>query len=191
MDKVLLNKLVNLRDKIKNEGFKNKLKKKQNRVVVCNDDVLHSIVNLTPECVSDFRKIRGIGESFAEKYAERFLTVVRNHQKLDSDYEAPNKKELEIIHKLNNKLVNINQRNRLLYTNRLTKKTAFDLTRLTNAGKIVDAFLRESSRKFVITKVRADKDKELKRYEDYQAIKTLYREVETVKVEKGHEILYL
>jgi very-short-patch-repair endonuclease len=183
MDTVLLDKLVGLRERIKNEGIKNKLKKKQNRATVCNDDVLHSIVSLMPEVVDDFRKIRGVGETFVEKYAVRFLNVVQDHR---SRYDLPNKKELEIIQKLNNKLVNINQKNRLLYTNKLTKKTAFDLTSLSNVKRILDAFLSESSKHYVIAKVKSDKAEE-----NYQLIKALFREVETVKIEKGQEILYL
>ncbi len=192
MDEVLYNKLVDLREKIKNESFKNRLKKSQNRVVICNDEVLESIVNLMPEQVSDFRKIRGVGDSFVEKYAQRFLDVVNNHVKTEYSYSRTNKKELEILQKLNNKLVNINQKNRLLYAGRLTNKTAFDLTRLSNVGKILEAFLSENgNRHFVIAKVNYDKEKNSKAVEEYNAIKTLYREVETVRVEKGQEILYL
>ncbi|QVK18086.1 HRDC domain-containing protein [Mycoplasmatota bacterium] len=192
MDKVLLSKLVDLRENIKNESFKNKLKKKQNRVVVCNDDVLHSIVSLMPEKVSDFKKIRGIGEAFVGKYAQRFLDVVNDHIKTVYSYSRTNNKELEILQKLNNKLVNINQKNRLLYANRLTNKTAFDLTRLGNANKILDAFINENGKKqFVIAKVNYDKENNLKAVEEYHAIKTLYREVEKVRIEKGQEVLYL
>ncbi len=189
MDQVLYTKLVDLREKIKNENFKNRLRKSNNRVVVCNDDVLQSIVNLMPEYVADFKKIRGIGDAFVDKYAQRFLDVVNKHIKLEYSYSRTNKKELEMLQKLNNKLVNINQKNRLLYTNRLTKKTAFDMTRLNSVNKIVDAFTSESSKHFVIAKVNFDKSN--KAVEDFNSIKTLYREVELVRTEKGQEILYL
>ncbi len=191
MDQILYSKLVDLRDKIKNESFKNKFKKKMKRVVVCNDDVLTSIVHLMPENISDFKKIRGVGDVFVQKYGKRFLSVVNEHIKETYSYGRTNKKELEILQKLNNKLVNINQKNRLLYTNRLTKKTAFDMMRLNNVNRIIDAFLSESKRQYVIAKVRFDRDKNEKAVEDYQAIKTLYREVEKIRVEKGQEILYL
>lgn len=186
MDQELYGKLVLLRDKIKNESFRNRMKK-NNRVVVCSDDVIQSIVRLMPESLNDFKKIRGVGDTFVEKYAQRFLEVVNQYS---SSYSRCNRKEVEILQKLSNKLVNINQRNRLLYTNRLTNKTAFDLTRLKNVDRIISSFINEDSRHYVITKVSYDKNN-LKSVEEYNAIKTLYRATETVRVEKGQETLYL
>ncbi len=186
MDQELFSQLVSLRDKIKNENFRNRLKK-NSRVVVCSDDVINAIVKLKPGCVSDFKKIRGVGDTFVEKYAERFLNVVNQYS---SSYSRCNNKEIEILQKLSNKLVNINQRNRLLYTNRLTNKTAFDLTRLKNVDKIISSFINEDSRQYTIAKVSYDKNN-LKAVDEYNAIKALYRSTETVRIEKGQETLYL
>ncbi|HEY8365123.1 MAG TPA: AAA domain-containing protein, partial [Haloplasmataceae bacterium] len=180
MDTVLLKKLTDLRETIK---------KKDKKAVVCSDDILCSMVNLMPEKITDFKKIRGIGDTFVEKYAQKFLDCIYEHIK--SGYKSINNKELELIYKLNNKLVNINQKNRLLYTNRLSKKFAFDLTRINNVNKIIEAFLCESNKDFVIAKVSYDKLKNTKSTENFYDLKALYREVETIKVEKGQEILYL
>ncbi|MDF2699673.1 MAG: hypothetical protein K0Q49_1229 [Haloplasmataceae bacterium] len=193
MENGLYVKLHELRENIKTEG-KSKRKKQDENIIVCNDDVLESIVSLLPESVEDFKKIRGIGDSFVEKYAQKFLDVVNEYVKEKYAYLDANAKELEILNKLSNKLININQKNRLLYTSHLTNKKAFDLTRIDDrrVEKIIEAFINEdASKSFVIAKVSYEKSRTSKTVDNFNAVKTLYREVESIRVEKGLEVLYL
>ncbi|ERJ11645.1 AAA domain-containing protein [Haloplasma contractile] len=190
MDQQLYTKLINLREQIKNKSVKNKFMRTS--VTVCSDDTIKSIVDLMPKNVNEFKKIQAIDHAFIKKYAKRFLTEINHHIKTKYSYSRSNQKENEILQKLSNKLVNINQKNRLLYTNRLTKKTAFDLTQLgeKNVTKILDDFLSESTNTHVITKVNYEKNNS-KALNEFNSIKQLYRTTETVRIEKGQELLYI
>jgi superfamily I DNA and/or RNA helicase/very-short-patch-repair endonuclease len=194
MDQILYQKLINLREEIKKEN--KKLKKKNNTMMnaVVSEKVLESIATLKPNNVEAFKIIRGIGDSFVEQYGERFLSVIHEHMNTSQKQAKPNTKEVEILNKLSNKLVNINKKNRLLYNGRLSKKYAFDLMRLDDkkVTRIIQSFINEDEQKqHVIAKVNYDKGRRSKASEDFEALKTLYRNVETIKVEKGQEVLYL
>jgi superfamily I DNA and/or RNA helicase/very-short-patch-repair endonuclease len=194
MDHILYQKLISLREEIKKDN--KKMKKKNNTIMntVVSEKVLESIATLKPNNIEEFKIIRGIGDSFVEQYGERFLAAVVEHIQTNQKLSKPNTKEVEILNKLSNKLVNINKKNRLLYNGRLSKKYAFDLMRLDDkkVNRIIQSFINEEDQKqHVIAKVNFEKGRRSKASEDFEAIKTLYRNVETIKLEKGQEVLYL
>lgn len=188
MDKDLYRKLQYLHQQLNKERKKNK----SAVTVHITDEQLESIATLIPRTLDDMKVIRGIGESFIDQYGAIFLEVIHEHLKSQEQLTA-NPKELEILNKLSNKLVNINRRNRLLYMGRLTKKYAFDLMSLDEkkVQRIINYFLNEDDKKHqVIARVNYDQT-QTKEAENFRHLKTMYRYVETVRVEKGQEVLYL
>lgn len=190
MDNALYEKLVLLRSAIEKEWAR-KRKNKQAVVHSVNipDDLLISVAELVPRTLDELKVIRGVGDSFIENYGEQFLSVIHNYLQT-LQYDQANDKELEILQKLSNKLVNINQKNRLLYMGKISKKYAFDLMSLDEkkVQKIINAFISEDGTK---SQVIASADKGTKEKEHFNELKPLYRYVETFRVEKGQEVLYL
>lgn len=188
MNEALKQKLFALREQIKKENSKNKKQKVVN--INITDEMLIAMANLVPRSIDEFKVIRGIGDAFIEAYGEQFLAVIQEH--IESEIKKPaTTKEVEILNKLSNKLVNINQKNRLLYNGRLSQKYAFDLMRLdeNKVSRILQSFLNADNKFHVIAKVNySDK---AKASEELNNIKALYRYVETFRVEKGQEVLYL
>lgn len=194
MDYPLYIKLNQLRDQIKKENNKKRRKDKTISHHIVSDESLESICSLIPRTIEEFKVIRGIGDAFIENYASRFLMVIHEHLINEKSQMSASQKELEILNKLSNKLVNINQKNRLLYNGRLSNKYGYDLLRMDEkkAQKLVDAFLNEDGNKSqVVTKVAYDKGKLTKARDDFNALKSLYRQVQVYKVEKGQEVLYV
>lgn len=184
MDQRLYRKLKQFRQPLDREQKKTTLH--------ITDEQLESIATLMPRTLEELKVIRGIGESFIDQLGDRILAIIRQHLNEKETLKA-NPKELEILNKLSNKLVNINKRNRLLYMGRLSKKYAFDLMTLDvkKVQRILQAFLNEDDTKHqVIARINYDQPKS-KEAEAFQHLKTLYRYVETVRVEKGQEVLYL
>ncbi|MGN1221797.1 MAG: AAA domain-containing protein, partial [Christensenellales bacterium] len=120
MDKELYTKLLTLRSRLK-FNFK-----ENGRVpLVCSDEALISMSTFVPKKLSDFYAIEGIGDTFVEKYGDYFMRVIDeyNYKKtcvFDDDIKST-------LYNLENRLVNISQSNKLLYTGKLYPKHAVDL----------------------------------------------------------------
>ena len=69
--------------------------------------------------------INGIGDNFIENYGNYFLTEIKKFTSVDG--VEINDNEKTILSKLENRLVNINKRNRLLYSSKVNKDYGFDL----------------------------------------------------------------
>lgn len=122
-DKRLYNDLYKLREEIKEYS-----RRKEGRApLVCTDDALHEIVRLRPKKECDFQGIKGIGDTFINKYAKSFLNIIANYLEENEKVIGMNKNVIHTMKELEKKLVNINKRNRLLSLNTLVNKYAFDL----------------------------------------------------------------
>ena len=104
--------LYRLREELKKEG-----RYSNGRVPsVCSDDTLRDIAATRPQTLDEFMSIPGVGKTFMDNYAQRFLKVIQQTETESSMKAVPMDADLrETLERLENKLVSINKRNRLLY----------------------------------------------------------------------------
>lgn len=122
MDQELLNKLLNLRARLKRERAKN-----GRTPVVCNDYAITEMARLKPEKLQDFFSIAGVGKTFVENYGEDFLQVLKNHKPANVVTRKSTQKTKHTLEDLEKRLVNISKNNRLLYMGKALNKFAVDL----------------------------------------------------------------
>lgn len=116
--------LFKVRKKIKNkEGTS------EARVpIVCTDDALFEMARILPQRKEDFLCVDGLGATFVEKYADKFLEVILRYKENSAQQsQAISSSAHQTLKELEKKLVNINRRNRLLYMPKISNKYAYDL----------------------------------------------------------------
>ena len=122
MSEKLYYDLLKLRNKLKEE-----LKVDGRTPTICTDSALKEMARLEPKTKAEMMNVTGLGKLFVEKYGDRFLEVINNYlnsfvcnAKLSFDVK-------ETLKELENRLVNINKKNRLLYMSRIYNRYAFDI----------------------------------------------------------------
>lgn len=178
----LFRSLEKLRSELKQTG-----RYSQGRApLVCSDDALYEITRLQPQRKEDFLCIKGLGKTFIDNYAEAFLVVIKKHGKQLPLHEMADSTK-ETWKKLENRLVNINRRNRLLFMPKLANKYAFDL--LDKGVCEYNPFDIIFGSKCIricnpISAEQAERDR-------YRKLTALIRETERVHRERGHYDLYI
>lgn len=182
----MLSALYSLRDRIKNE----ERRKTGKTPTVCTDAVLMALEEYRPRRLDDLKGIPGIGDTFVKKYGERFLQVIASNE---TDVKVVSQKlddsTVETLKALENKLVNIGRRNRLLYYPKHAAKNGFDMydPERDNRGVVwsnrsvtlCDTSFRGSS---------ARRDQEARKYKD---LSYLWREINKDRRDKGQNNLYV
>ena len=97
-----------------------------NRQKICDDEVLNHLVKYKPTNKDDMLKISGIGPTFIDNYSDKFIKIIKKY--IDVKECNINENEKTILQKLENRLVDINQRNRLLYSSKINKDYSIDLS---------------------------------------------------------------
>lgn len=177
------NELVLLRDEIK----KRKIINGQKTPRVCDDNALRLLAHYRPKTKADMMKITGLGEKFDEEYSEEFLKKLNSLETTDSTYFFT-PADLNTLKKLENRLVNISQSNRLLYAGKINKNFGLDLYETLGKDRI-DVFekyvIERSNTTFNVTKINDIEDKKLKE------ILKLIRTAEKNETETGSNDLYV
>ncbi len=101
------------------------------RPTIINETSMNLLIRYKPKKKEELANITGIGKKFIDNYGIFFIEVIKyydnpiniNNSKLSED-------EIEILNKLENRLINVNRRNKLLYNGKLNKDFSFDLYRL-------------------------------------------------------------
>ncbi len=177
--------------------------------LVCNDAALIELARLRPKTKQELLYVSGLGKTFAEKYGDEFMKVLDEyHKERKAATEAMAPKVRETLKNLENRLVNINRRNRLLYMPKLGARYAVDLiggageegekaaAKSTNAAselkgfKLIE-FLKKQDKgaKFKLLDLsEGDPDAVSKKFTEY---KTLSREAERNRRESGEATLYV
>ena len=94
---------------------------------ICSDESLMDMAVRLPAKRNDLLLIKGIGETFADKYGEMFLQITRKYIRNTAKSVPLTGKSASILSDLEKKLVNIGKGNYLLYNPRLSKRRSFDL----------------------------------------------------------------
>ena len=151
---------------------------------ICSDDALRLFVKYKPMTLTDMANINGIGDSFIENYGNYFLAEIKKFTAVEG--VEINDNEKIILSKLENRLVNINKRNRLLYSGKVNKDYGFDLYKfINNIDELENFILTRDIGGFRIIDIKDfDDDK-------FKAILKLMRQVAKIETESGNYELYI
>ena len=180
-DYQLYNKLCILRNNLQKQFYDYN---NGRRPTICTEDALRLLVKYKPTTLDDMDNISGIGDSFIDNYGAFFLQEIKNFVSVDSVEITDGEKT--ILSKLENRLVNINRRNRLLYSGKVNKDYGLDLFKLLNNIEELEKFiLSRDTKTFKIIDIKDFDDDKLK------SILKLIRQVTKIGTESGNNELYI
>lgn len=182
----MYNELCILRQRLKEEG-----KMVQGRKpLVCTDDALKQIVELSPKRLNDFACVPGIGDSFIENYGEQFLSVIRKYNETVNEKAIQMTSEVSgVMKELEKKLVKINRRNRLLYMPKLANKYAHDLFGIED--KVLELIFGGKSSIKICDTLNVPIENVKEETSKHKRIVQLLREAKKDLREKGQNDLYI
>ena len=177
----LYNKLSVLRNNLQEQFYDYN---NSRRPTICTEDALQLLVKYKPTTLDDIANISGIGDTFIDNYGQYFLQEIKSFVSVDDVEITDNEKT--ILSKLENRLVNINRRNRLLYSGKINKDYGVDLFKLLNNIDELEKFiLSRDTKTFKIIDIKDFDDDKLK------AILRLIRQVSKIETESGSNELYI
>ena len=180
-DYQLYNKLSVLRNNLQEQFYDYN---NSRRPTICTEDALQLLVKYKPTTLDDMANISGIGDTFIDNYGQFFLQEIKSFVSVDDVEITDNEKT--ILSKLENRLVNINRRNRLLYSGKINKDYGVDLFKLLNNIDELEKFiLSRDTKTFKLIDVKDFDDDKLK------AILRLIRQVSKIETESGSNELYI
>lgn len=155
-----------------------------NRPSVCSEETLDLISKYAPTSIDELKNIKGIGETFIEKYGSIFINKIiecTDKSKVDLTPE-----QLKLLNQLENRLVEINKKNRLLYSGKINKDFGVDVFKyVKNPDELVDFILEQRTSKFELLDITNIDDEKIK------GLLRLIRQVNRIEVETGNYELYL
>lgn len=170
----LLNLKISLQDKAKEDG-------EDRKPIICDDEVIELLAYYKPTSVLELSNISGIGDTFIEKYGSSFVDLIKEEIKT-RESEQLTDEELEIIKRLENRLVNISKRNTMLYSGKLNNK-GIDLYNFnTDNTFFKELIMNEQNTKITLCKTES---------EYYKKLLKLQREVSRIQTEAGSNELYI
>ena len=180
--------LLAKREELRNNGKTDTGRKPR----VCTDEACVEMVRLRPQKIADFGMIPGIGETFMEKYAEEFLTVINEYNLKDGtkvESISMNESVERALHELEKKLVNISRGNRLLYMPKITSaKEGFDLSLIAHRNNPLPALFGKKKIALATPNMRGADNKKA---DYYNRLSQLYRNINRIVREKGQNDLYV
>lgn len=158
--------------------------------VVCKDDALIALYEAHPQTLEDLESIPGIGQKFIQQYGEQFLQVIRDNETDSSvigiDLDNNVRGTLE---SLENRLVSITSRNRLLY---IPKTTAANIQDLLIEGRSDPRELIWSEKKqLILADLRHPAISEHAESQIHKRFTSVIRGTDRDKREKGQDNLYI
>ncbi len=177
----LYNELYELRESIREEN-----RMSNGRIpAVCPDEALREMAQRVPTKVEDFTAIVGVGDRFAERYGEDFLSVTRKYAITAANGGSIDADSAKTLRELEKKLINISRGNRLLFQSRIAKKNTFDLMSLPDVDVMGLLFGRKRILK-LCDSAKSPEDAKI-----YRHLNEIIREVEREQREKGQYDLYI
>ena len=151
---------------------------------ICTEETLKLLVKYKPKNLVDMSNITGIGSAFIENYGNYFLNAIIKFTHTDTINISDDEKI--ILSKLENRLVNINKKNRLLYSSKVNKDYGIDIVKFINNPEELEKFiLSRDSKTFKIIGTQDFDDDKLK------LILKLMRQVSKIEIETGNNELYI
>ncbi len=179
----LYNKLSRVRQQLRD-----KYAKVGKAPLICHDEELISMAELKPRTKEELIYINGLGQVFMEKYGDDFIKVINDyydnlntHEEIDSDIR-------DTLKNYEKRLININKRNRLLYSGKLYQNSSYDLFSDKNEKFNHDIVRLIHNR---LDSIELCNTSSIEGVEKYKRLSTLIREVNAVYREKGDFDLYI
>ena len=94
---------------------------------ICSDTALEDMAKYAPKKKEDLLNISGLGQVFVDKYGDEFMQVLNAYHKSKQNFENLDSEVRQTLQFLEQRLVNISRKNRLLYLGKLSNKHSFDL----------------------------------------------------------------
>ncbi len=123
MEETIFGELVGLRDALRREHTVNGREPR-----ICSDESLSDMAERLPAKKNDLLMIKGIGETFVEKYGESFLMITRKYIRTAAKSVPLAGASETALKDLQKKLTNISKGNPLLYCPRMVRSRMCDLT---------------------------------------------------------------
>ena len=155
---------------------------------ICTDRAIENISEYEPRTLEEMRMIDGVSKDFVDRHGQKFLDVVNKNRELTDRSVAGYQmtvRQSSIMKELEKNLVNINRRNKLLYTAKSQKKYSQDLF---GTGYDVRDLIFGRRQSVTISSVNSDQDRQRSRYSDFSAV---LKEAERDIREKGRDDLYI
>ena len=173
-----------LMDKIKNKEIE------INSKINLSSSVINNIFYYKPRNINDLKKISGIDEQFVYNYGNKIIYLFNYYLQKGSKDIFLNDSEKEVLEKMKNRLVYLNQRNKLLYSGKLQTGRTFDLFNLLTFEKI-DNLLFGNCMKACIYKFEVDKDGKIIGEKTFRSLNKLERENHAIIKDSGVNVLYI
>jgi len=181
-NQLLYQALWSLREELK-QGIKENTGRAQ---AVCTDAALKELARIAPRTMDQLKCIPGLGTTFIEKYGGYFLHILQEHHKQVIGVVKTCENASQTLIKLQDRLVNLSRRNRMLYTAKLNSKNAYDLHAAPN---LMHALLEKQGASVTLYehKVRQTVEEQNRQ----KRLATLLREVSKELRETGQADLYI
>ena len=152
---------------------------------VCTDEALREMAQRVPTKADDFAAIPGVGQRFVELYGDEFLSVTKKYAVTAARGSNMDTDVMQTLRELQKKLTNISRNNRLLYTGKIYRKTAFDLATISDLDIMSLLFGKKKSLKL------CDSTKNAEELRIFKSLNELIREVNRDVRDKGQYDLYI
>lgn len=174
-------RLKNLRDRLKIKFYAN-----GKTPTICSDDAVKEMAIQAPRHKEDLTNITGIGQTFVDKYGDYFMAILNQYHNSNISTKQLDSEMRYTLKNLENRLVNISRRNRLLYMGRIYNKYAYDLCSqdVVFNDRLLE-FLQCKKAKFLVCRSDDETSK------DYKSIQALLREINRDYRENGQYDLYI
>ncbi len=179
----LYTKLSILRDKLKDKFYDN-----GRAPTICSDAALLCLANHAPRHKEDLLKINGIGQTFVDKYGDYFMKVLNQYHMSNISTTELRVEVKNTLKNLENRLVNISKRNRLLYMGKIYNRYAFDM--ISDYPSFNENVIRLLMNKVSKLKLCAISDS-VEQKKRYKRILPLLREIAKDSRESGQYDLYI
>ncbi|MBE5820724.1 MAG: DUF4011 domain-containing protein [Clostridiales bacterium] len=151
---------------------------------ICTDDAIEGLVKYKPKSLDDMSKIKGIGDNFIENYGKEFLELIL--KSTDTNKVELNDKEKILLGKLENRLVNINRRNRLLYSSKVNKDYGIDIFKIIdNIEEFKEFIIERKNYYYKLLSIEEFEDEKLK------VLLKISRQVNKIITDTGNNELYI
>ncbi len=158
--------------------------------VVCTDDALMEMARLLPRKMEDLLTINGIGQTFVDKYGKDFMKVFDNYYARIADNRRITGNVGDTLKNLEQRLINISKKNRLLYMGKIYNKYAYDMYSKTSAylNEQLLGLITGDVKSVTLCETSKDKKEEVA---EYKKLKALIREIDKDARETGENDAYI
>ena len=155
-------------------------------LTICSDASLLELARVAPRTLEQLTAIAGLGPTFSEKYGAQFMQILDNFYRAATGAVKTSDEALHTLTKLQDRLVNLNRRNRMLYSAKLSPKNGFDLFGTDN---LMQALIQKQGSELTLYKHKINQPQE--EVNRHKRLTTLLREVTKELKETGQADLYI